>query len=119
MRIRNPRTFVLWAMFNVASHYGRGGSNFTFLFGIYVSQNDLLCNIDDVKKYDSFTMKSINSMQYMELVIGTVDSSYIIKDLKFQAGGHFILVTLVTSRMFIKPMIPHVLTIFKFPIACP
>ena len=58
-------------------------------------------------------------MRYMEFVIGAFDNSQIIKELKFQAGGSSSSVTLVTSRIFIKPMVPHGLPLFRFPIVCP
>ena len=58
-------------MFNAASHYGHGGSNLPVVFGIYVSQTDLICNLDAVKNYASVTIKSINYIRLMEFVIGT------------------------------------------------
>ena len=69
------------------------------------------------ENYDSITMKSFNSMRYMEFLICTFDNSQITKCLKFHADGHSSSVTLVTSRMYIKPMVPHGLNIFWFPIA--
>ena len=75
MRIRNLKTSVWWAMYNAASYYGHGGSNLPVFFGISVSQTYFLCNLDTVNKYDSITMKLINSMRYMEFVIGAFDYS--------------------------------------------
>ena len=75
MRIRNLKTSVWWAMYNAASYYGHGGSNLPVFFGISVSQTYFLCNLDTVNKYDSITMKLINSMRYMEFVIGSFDYS--------------------------------------------
>ena len=51
----------------------------------------------------------------MEFAIGTFDHSQIIRELKFQIGGHSSSVTLVTSRIFIRPIIPHGLTRLLFP----
>ena len=56
-------------------------------------------------------------MQYMEFVMGTFDHSHIIKELKFHTGGHSSSVTLVTYRMFIKPMVPNGFPLFRFSIA--
>ena len=53
-------------------------------------------------------------MRFMEFVIGTFDNYQIIRDLKFQIGGHSSSVTLFTSRVFIRPIIPHVLARFPF-----
>ena len=100
-------------------HYGHGGINLLVFFGVSVSQTYLLCNLDDVNKYDSITIKSINSMRYMEFVIGIFDNSQIITELKFHSDGNSSSVTLVISRMFIKPMVPHGYHIFQFPIALP
>jgi hypothetical protein len=115
MRIRNPRNFVWWSMCNAASQYGHGGSNLSVFFGISVSQTTLLRKLDDINKYDSITMKTISSMKFMPFVLATFDNSQIIRKKKFQSGGESSSVTLVTSRMFIKPMIPHGLSLFNFP----
>ena len=53
------------------------------------------------------------------IFIGTFDHSQIIKELKFQVGGHLSSVTLVTSIISIKPMVSHVFLIFRFTIARP
>ena len=92
------------------------GSNLPVLFGIYVSQTALISKLGDVNKYDSITMKPINSMQYIEFVVGTFNNSQIITELKFQTGGHLSSVALVTSRMLIKPMVPHGLLLFQLPL---
>ena len=88
-------------------------------FGVYVSQTALLRNLDGVNKYDYINVKLINYMQYMEFVIGAFDNSKIITELEFQAGRHSISVHLVTSRIFIKPMVLHGIPLFRFPIARP
>ena len=115
MRIRDPHNFVWWACCNAASEYGNGANKIPIYFGVAVTQNTLLQNLNEISKKDCITRKTIKSMENEQFVIASFDNSQIFSSRKFQRGGNSSKVLLATSRMFLKATRPHAIEMYDFP----
>ena len=113
LRIRDTKNLTWWGMINAAAEYGKGSPISTF-FGITTSHRTLLRNLCSLCPYDKITKRTVDTLQPLRFVIGTFDNSQLIRSRKFQRGGSSSSVTLVTSRMFLKAMVPVGLDLLAF-----
>ena len=114
MQMRDTKNFVWWGMINAAADYGRGGSNIPTFFGAATSQRTLMRNLTALCPYDEIMKRTVETLQPLAFVVATFDNSQIIREKKFQRGGSSSSVTLVTSRMFVKAMIPCCINLLQW-----
>ena len=80
MRFHNPQNFLWWAICNAGADYGQGGSNIPVFFGVAVYQSMLLRHLDELNSKRSISVKIIESVGPLYLVIAKFDNSQIISN---------------------------------------
>ena len=109
---RNSKFFTLWALINTASSYGGKNVDILVFFGLAITVGTMLSKLNRRYPFEFIMSKTVATLKVSgDCGICVFDNSQMIKSLKFQQGGHSSDVSLVTSRLFLKPRIPNLLSL--------
>ena len=113
---RNSKFFSHWALINTASSYGGRSLDLEVFFGIAVTVSTMLCKLNTKYPFKFVMQKTMNTLSTLDTIgISVFDNLQVMQSFKFQRGGKSSDVSLRTSLMFIEPMVPRLISQFRWP----
>ena len=113
---RNPKLFTMWALINTASSYGGKNVDIQVFFGLAITMTAMLSKLNRCYPFDYIMQKTVATLQASgDFGVCVFDHSQMMKSLKFQRGEHSSNVSLVTSRLCLKPMMPNLISLLRWP----
>ena len=93
--------------------YGGTNLDLQVFFGIAVTVTSMLKNLNEWYLFEFIMRRIMQTLSEIDdLGICIFDNSQMLWSLKFQCGGKSSETSLVTSRLFLKVMIPNLISLF-------